>query len=435
MRLSLLRPSEQPDLIGLPWAERLETWPDEVVAGKPGGMHRHTVRYLNRDGQLYVLKELPSALAAREFRLLRHLAEEGLPCVEVVGVVSGRGDDTHGEDVLISRYLDFSLPYRVLLTERRMPYLTERVLDALASLLVRLHLNGFWWGDCSLSNTLFRRDAGALSAYVVDTETGELHDELSDGQRDLDLSIATENIAGGLADLVASGRVGDDLDPFAAIERIEHGYAALWAELTGTETFRPDETFRVRERIVRLNQLGFDVEEMEVVSDGVDHRVKLTPRVVELGFHRQRLASLTGIEAEENQARVLLNDIAEYGAVFERPNGKRPPEGVMAARWLDRIFEPTLAKIPQELRGKLVDAELYHQLLEHRWFLSERAGRDVGTEAALRSFVSDVLAAAPDERFRATADTMEIPVVQLAAWGLTDDGADVVAEVPSSTDA
>jgi tRNA A-37 threonylcarbamoyl transferase component Bud32 len=399
MRFSLVRPGEQPDFLDLPWALPLVEWPDDVVAGKPGGMHRHIVRFLRRGDRLYVLKELPGHLAAREFRLLRHLDEEGIPCVEVVGVVSGRPEATHGEDILISRYLDFSLPYRVLLTDSRVPYLADRVLDALAGLLVRLHLNGFWWGDCSLSNTLFRRDAGQLSAYVVDTETGELHDRLTDGQRALDLGIATENIAGGLADLIASGRMVSDLDPFSAVERVEAGYQGLWNEVTGTDELRPDETYRVQERVRRLNELGFDVEELEVVSDGSDQRVRLTPRVVELGFHRQRLFQLTGLEAEENQARMLLNDIAEWGASLERPNGKRPPEGLVAARWFDRVFEPTLAQVPSRLRGKLEDAELYHQVLEHRWLMSEQAGHDVGTDAAVASFVATVLTTAPDERF------------------------------------
>ena len=94
-----------------------------------------------------------------------------------------------------------------------MPDLRARLLDSLAELFVRLHLAGFYWGDCSLSNTLFRRDAGALAAYLVDAETGELHERLSPGQRDYDITIATENIAGELFDLQASGNFAEDVDP------------------------------------------------------------------------------------------------------------------------------------------------------------------------------------------------------------------------------
>ena len=68
-------------------------------------------------------------------------------------------------------------------------------------LLVRLHLAGFYWGDVSLSNTLFRRDAGPFAAYLVDAETGEFHETLSRGQREYDLELARINIAGELLDL------------------------------------------------------------------------------------------------------------------------------------------------------------------------------------------------------------------------------------------
>jgi hypothetical protein len=54
--------------------------------------------------------------------------------------------------------------------------------------------------------------------------------------------------------------------------------------------------------------------------------------------------------------------------------------------------------VPQELCGRRAPAELFHELLEHRWFLSERAGRDVGIDAAIASYVETVLRPAPDER-------------------------------------
>ena len=128
--------------------------------------------------------------------------------MDAVGVVTERGEGL--EAVLITRHLDYSLPFRTLFARGSVPDLRRRLLDAGADLLVRLHLGGFFWGDCSLSNTLFRRDAGALAAYLVDAETGELHPSLSDGQRLHDLSIAEENVAGELADVEAElGREGE----------------------------------------------------------------------------------------------------------------------------------------------------------------------------------------------------------------------------------
>ena len=124
--------------------------------------------------------------------------------------------------MLITRHLDYSLPYRTLLSGRGLsiPYLGDRLLDSLVGLLVRLHLAGFFWGDCSLSNTLFRRDAGALQAYIIDVETSERYASLTAGQRQMDLDIATENVAGGLLDLQVGGRLVERHRPVR--DRLQH---------------------------------------------------------------------------------------------------------------------------------------------------------------------------------------------------------------------
>jgi hypothetical protein len=74
------------------------------------------------------------------------------------------------------------------------------------------------------------------------------------------------------------------------------------------------------------------------------------------------------------------------------------PESVAAARWLMEVFEPTVAAIPDELRAKLVPAEVFHEVIEHKWFLSEVARRDVGVDEAVESYMRNVLPLVPDER-------------------------------------
>jgi hypothetical protein len=397
MRLQIAKPAEHVTLVDWPFAQRLDDW---TIPGlqEVTGLHRHVVRLVESGETTYVVKELPDPLAEREWRLLRELSDAGLPTAEVVGVVTERDPDADG--LLITRHIDYSLPYRVLLSGRglQIPYLGERLLDALSGLLVRLHLAGFYWGDCSLSNTLFRRDAGALSAYVIDVETSERHPTLSDGQRRLDLTIATENVAGDLEDLQAGGRLADGIDPIATAHAIETTYQRLWAELTGSDEFDVNETFRIDHRLRRLHELGFDAAELELYTTADGSKLRLIPRVVEHGFHGQRLKILTGLETGENQARRLLNDMSRYRAVLERQAGKKVPETVAAARWLDERFEPTIDGVPPDLVGKLEPAELYHQVLEHRWFLSEAAGGDVGLGEAVTSYVRDVLTPAPDEQ-------------------------------------
>lgn len=396
MRLQIAKPSEHVALVDWPFIERLDDW---TIPGlhEVTGLHRHVVRLVEAGDTTYVVKELPDFLAEREWRLLRELSDAGLPTAEVVGVVTERDRDADG--LLITRHIDYSLPYRVLLSGRglQIPYLGERVLDALAGLLVRLHLAGFYWGDCSLSNTLFRRDAGALSAYIIDMETGEHHPTLSDGQRQLDLTIATENVAGDLEDLQAAGRLADGIDPISTAQAIETTYQRLWSELTGADEFDINETFRIDHRLQRLHDLGFDAAELELYTTADGSKLRLIPRVVEHGFHGQRLKALTGLQTGENQARRLLNDICRYRAVLEQQSGRKVPETVAAARWLEERFEPTIDGVPPDLVGKLEPAELYHQVLEHLWFLSEAAGGDVGLGEAVTSYVRDVLTAAPDE--------------------------------------
>jgi tRNA A-37 threonylcarbamoyl transferase component Bud32 len=399
-RFRLVARDDQLGFLGLPWQLPLEEWPAELLVNVRRGISRHVVRFVDLDGSVYALKELPPRLAEREYRLLGDLNRMAVPAVEAIGVVADR-TDADGEElpaVLITRVLEFSLPYRLILGRKRLPAPEPSMLAALSELFVRLHLAGFFWGDCSLSNALFRRDAGALSAYLVDAETGELHERLSDGQRSHDLDIAEENLVGELQDLAAE--LGREIveDPFEFAASVRERYEQLWAELTEDEIFAPGETKRLDKRLRRLNDLGFDVEEVELVSDGAEVRLRLHSKVVEPGHHRRRLLHLTGLDAQENQARRLLNDITAHRAGLERSGEAPVSEAAAAGRWLSEVFEPTLAAIPPELRGKRAAAELYHELLEHRWFVSEQAGRDVGRDRAVASYADQILRPAPDEK-------------------------------------
>lgn len=389
-----------PDFLALPWEEPLEEWESTRFVEAARGIHRHVVKFVDYDGSLYALKELPPRLAEREYRLLRALAEVGLPAVEPVGVVSDRSGSE--ESVLITRYLEYSLPYRLVMQRTVLPAPMDLLLDAFAELLLRLHVTGFFWGDCSLSNTLFRRDAGALSAYFLDAETAEYHDTLSEGQRVHDIEIARENVAGELLDLAAELGKEDARDPFELADDVVRRYEELWSQLTREETFGANERFRLQERLRELNALGFDVDEIELERSDEGFRLILHSQVVEPGHHRRRLLRLTGLLAQENQARRLLADIEAFREELAAEGRTPVSQTALAGLWLTEVFEPAIAAIPAELWGKREAAELYHELLEHRWYLSEQAGRDVSREEAVESYVS-VLRELPDER-RAIVD-------------------------------
>jgi uncharacterized protein DUF4032/lipopolysaccharide kinase (Kdo/WaaP) family protein len=391
-QFQLVARTGHPSFLDLPWDAPLEEWTTERLVEVPRGIHRHVVRFVEYDGRLYALKELPERLAQREWTLLRRLGGEQMPVVEVVGVVTR----PELESVLITRHLDFSLPFRMLFETRAITDLREGTLNAGAELLVRLHTAGFFWGDASLSNTLFRRDAGGLAAYLVDSETGELHPALTDGQRRHDLSILEENVVGELLDVEAATGIELEFDPWETASELVARYESLWTELTREEVFGIDERWRLDERLHRLNELGFDVQEIELAATDEGYRLRLAPAVVEPGHHRRRLLMLTALDVQENQARRLLNDIASFRAATERTEKRKLSESVAAYRWLHEIFEPTVAAVPRELRGKLEPAEIFHEVLEHRWFLSESAGKEVAIEDAVRDYIRTVLEQRPD---------------------------------------
>lgn len=395
--LNITSATVDPALLDLPWNLPLEEWTKEHIALLPKGISRHLVRFANLSGYVIAIKETTSEMARREYDMLRTLQRMDIPCVEPVAVVNNRtGDDGDPlKAALVTRHLKFSLPYRALFSQTLRPDTATRLVDALAVLLVRLHIAGFFWGDVSLSNTLFRRDAGAFSAYLVDAETGQLYDGgLSNGQRENDLEIARVNIAGELMDLEAGGRVDEELDPLKVSNGIVAAYRLLWKELTGSESFASSERWRIAERVDRLNNLGFDIEELAIKTDEKGTTVRIQPKVVDAGHHSRRLLRLTGLDVQENQARRLLNDLDAYAA----RRGKKPvDEEATAHEWLIRVFEPVVRAIPTELKGKLEPAEVFHQLLEHRWYMSQDEGRDVPLAEAVTSYVNDVLRHRRDE--------------------------------------
>lgn len=398
---SLVTRGGHPDFLDLPWTEPLAEWQHERLVPMARGVSRHIVRFVAYDSRVYALKETTEQLAEREFRALRTLAELDLPVVKAVGIVHARHDSDGGElgAVLITRFLDYSLPYRHLFAVDPSPALRPQLVDAGALLLVRLHLEGVFWGDCSLSNVLFRRDAGALMAYLVDAETVETNPApLGDGMRGHDLEIAVENVAGGVYDLQEAGLLPRALDPAELVADLEHRYEALWCELTRTDELDAGDRHHIEDRIRRLNELGFDVEELAVEATEGGTRLRIRPVVVEEGHHSRELQRRTGLQVQENQARRLLNDIAAFRAWHEGASGQPMSEGVGAARWMAEVYEPMVAQVPDELRGRLEPAELFHELLEHRWFLSEAQGREVTNEEALASLITAVLPYLPDER-------------------------------------
>ncbi|MGY1916279.1 DUF4032 domain-containing protein [Blastococcus sp. SYSU DS0973] len=395
----LFRPpaAEATGLLSLPWDQPLEQWDDELLLDvAQRGISRHVVRFVAAGGQVFALKEISERLARHEYALLAQFEAEGLPAVSVLGICVDRPHDQQA--ILVTRYLEYSMSYRWLFSRPQGGHSADQLLDTMVVLLVRLHLAGVFWGDCSLSNTLFRLDAGTFSAYLVDAETVDRHERLSPGQRAYDVDLARERVGAELLDLRFGGLLPEGIDPIEVAEGLPRRYETLWEEVTREEVFRTDEQrYRVAERLRRLNDLGFDVGEVELVTTEEGTRLRVETRVAEPGHNRRELFRLTGLEVQERQAQRLLNDVRAFRAYLEQKSGQPVSETIAGHRWLAEVYQPVVDAIPRHLAGRLAPAEVFHEVLEHRWFLSERAGRDVGTTEAARSYLETVLPQTPPE--------------------------------------
>ncbi len=334
-----------------------------------------------------------------EFDVLRHLEALGLPAVHAVGIAESPERDAA---ILMTEYLAYSIQYRRLLMRFPLgpgPY-RDRLLDAMAWLLVDLHRAGVFWGDCSLANTLFRRDGDKIQAFLVDAETSEIHPGLSDGQRSYDLEILVENVAFGLADLGAlQGREDAFDDAVEAASSVRSRYESVWEELHLVPELSPDDRHAVRARIRRLNELGFAVDEIELEPAGSDGgSVRLRVAVTNRRFHARELERLTGIRALEGQARLLLNDLREYRAWLEHQGKRFVTEQESADQWVTDVLEPSLEVLVPAIGEGRDPIQAYCDVLEQKWILSELAGRDVGLEAAMDAYLGLGAPAPEDDR-------------------------------------
>ena len=381
-------------LYNLPWHTPLEQWPEDETLAAQRGISRHIVRLVRSTpdpaSEIYAVKETVEEFAVREYEALRELSFRGAPAVAQVAIVTNRYSQ-NGEELpcaIVTRFLPYSLPYRVILSGQITQHEITNMANALAYLLVRLHLLGFWWGDCSLSNTLFRRDAEGFAAYLVDAETGEFQKKLSDGQREHDLELARFNVAAELEDLKIAGVLFPAMDPIRASESVITRYRKIWKSLSEPQILPAGDRHAVERAMRSLQDIGFAVEEVDIQLAGDKSTVTFIPKLVAPNYHSQRLIELMGLETEELQAKRIL---ASFDRFRSREIEKTPKREEAAKRWLDEVFYKVINAVPAAMRGRVENAQLFHEVLEHRWYLGEKAGRDLGLEFATNEYISKVL--------------------------------------------
>jgi hypothetical protein len=372
-----------PEAIALPWESPLADWDPMWIpfCDVPVGPSRHLVRFVEVPDGLLAIKEAPDRIVEREYAVLRRLEQQRLPAVRALGVVL-RGAERDG--LLVTRFLTHSWQFfmRLPATSTRQ---RDRLLQALAGLLVELHRHGVFWGDGSLANTLFVRSGQLLEAHLVDAETSAIHPSLSDGQRRHDLEILVENVAGGLVDIASRAGPVADIEPHVlAAESLATTYEELWNQLHAGLEIRRDERWRIASHLHRLHDLGYAIDEVRIErgANGGD-LLQVTVCVAGRNHHAEQLQALTGIAAREGQAAILLHDLRAYA------HSATPPMDLPTAapRWRTTVFEPGLARVA-DLTRYTDPIQALCDLLEVRWLLSEQAGRDVGDDTALAALRS-----------------------------------------------
>lgn len=381
-----------PDFTDLPWHLPLNEWSGRCdrIEEVTKGPSRHPVLFVNYSGQVFAVKELPVGLAEQEYQMLLKMSEARIPAVTPIGFVRRKVASTP-DSILITRYLDYSIPFRTLFMSSRLVRYRDHLLDALAGLLVQIHLGDMFWGDCSLANTLFRRDAGALRAYLVDAETAEYYpNDIPALMRHQDLETMEENVNGELSDLNAEGYLSGEI-PFSDVgSYIRLRYQLLWEEITRENIINPQESYRIQERIRALNDLGFTVGDVELFQTADGNQLRLRAMVSDRNFHHDQLFNLTGIDAEEKQAQKMMNEIQELKATLAQQTNRSTSLSAAAFFWQQKIYEPTIQKLMPSVKPDIGEAELYCQVLEHKWYLSEKAQRDVGHEYATEDYLKNI---------------------------------------------
>lgn len=397
----VIRPNN-PDFLDLPWDQPIDDWEHERLVEMPTGIHRHPVVFVAYDEGVFAIKELPRRVAENEYDVLRLLEDLTHRAASPAGWVERPWVDPHSEQAaaVITRYVRHSFPYRRLVQGLGFGERRDHMLDSVASLLAELHLAGLYWGDCSLSNLLYRWDAGLIEAIMIDGETSMLKDQLSDGQRAEDLEIMIENVAGEMADIAAENEGNIDDADLGLGQDIAKRYESLWLALTEQLVIGRNETFKIRQRIERLQSLGFAVDDfvLEPVEEGRLVRMKVS--VGGRTFHADRLSQLTGVEASENQARVILGDISYFQA---RKGVRTETERVLAnMQWLSQVFEPLIVRIAQEWPDAN-PVQRYADFLHNRLIMAQERGEDVDNEEAFEIWLSE-----------------GGPGIPAAAWEITD---------------
>jgi len=229
------------------------------------------------------------------------------------------------------------------------------------------------------------------------------------GQRDLGVrSVPLTSIIG------SEGRAGDFDRHFLPLETV---VPARWKRISqlgyeerplpAVDLYKLGEIYFVRDGNHRVSvarargQTDIDAHVVEILTD-----VPLTADLDAAGLARKEAQSeflmwsrllclrpeaVVPVEASESETyRELMEHIDGHRYFLELDHGRRVPREEAIVSWYDRLYLPQLEAIDRggvrQRFPALTRTGLYLRVMEHRYYMSQRLGRDPGPEAALADF-------------------------------------------------
>ena len=379
--------TEQAALLDLPWALPLEDWPEERRR-RHRARHRPSRRALRR-AQRRVLRAEGAAAADRCARVPAARArssDEGVPSVEAVGVADDR-TSASGEElqaVLITRYLEFALPYRLILgradAARDRAVDPRRALGAARPTAPRRLLLGRLLAleralpprrRRALRVPRRRRDERAARAALGRPAAARPRHRRGEPRRRAARPRSRARPRRRRRSLRVRGERAHRLRRALGRADARRGLLARRGP-PARGALAPAERARLRRRGGRARLVG----RRGAPAAALEGRRGRATTGGGCSPHRARRAGEPG--ARPAQRPDALSRVAR---ALRQEAGLRHGGGGL---WLSEVFEPAIAAIPPELRGRRAAAEIFHELLEHRWFLSERAGRTSGSRRRSR---------------------------------------------------
>lgn len=358
------------DLVAkLPFHKSLEEWssPEVNLITIRHGNSRHPVVFVRSGTVRFAIKETTERLAYKELHNYEKIAQSDIQTIKPIGVIIrtsgnievptkvGRMYESDKTAYLITVLAESVLPQSTLYNLRLTWEAKSEIWDVIAEFFAQIHAKNIYWGDASLQNLLikFRKVTTAsfqkkrkLEVILSDAETVEVRQSLSSAMATADIDFFFESMMWFDEDLRSKGMVRDHLITERDIDYIQQIY----------EDKLP--TYR--------SQVEFD---------------RIT------GFHSERHF---GRFSKAVYSKVLLKQLAEHKWYLSEKLKREVSLREATVDWYINIFEPIRSKLLanrfNDYFPNKTELDLYLEIMENKYFLSEKLGKDVGLNYAMTDY-------------------------------------------------